>query len=108
MNAVFRWLQRESVPEAHRELFAKIHELQETLDARTKENEEHIAKLRAERDEVERQLRDVSDWFDAVSKAFEQDIPSVTQQTPWRCAMFNFGKAQKMGITYFNPGLVER
>jgi len=108
MNKIFKWLQRESVPESHRELYVKIHELQETLDSRAKESEAHLARVRAERDIIQNEHNDLVQWFDAVSKAFEQDIPSVLKQTPWPCGMFNFGKAVQMGVTYFNPGLVER
>jgi len=108
MNSIFKWLQRESVPEQYRDLYAKIHELQQLVEVRTKEHEEHIAKVRGERDHIQNEYNDLSEWFDSVSNAFEQDIPSVLKQTPWRCGMFNFGKAQRSGVRYFNPGLVQR
>jgi predicted GH43/DUF377 family glycosyl hydrolase len=34
--------------------------------------------------------------------------PSITKQTKWPCAFFNFGKAASPEICYFNPSLVER
>lgn len=108
MNAIFKWLQRESVPEQYRDLYAKIHELQKLVETRTQEHAEHMDKVRAERDLIQNQYNDLSEWFDAVSNAFEQDVPSVLEQTPWRCGMFNFGKAKLPGVAYFNPGLVER
>lgn len=36
------------------------------------------------------------------------DIRSITRQTPWKCGIFNFGKAVKKDVDYFNCGLVER
>lgn len=108
MNKVFRWLQRESVPEAHQVFYKQIHELQETIQLREKEHDQHLADVRMERDRLLDELENLTGWFDAVSEAFQQDIPSVTKQTPWRCELFDFGKANQPGVAYFNPGLVER
>ena len=94
--------------EQYRDFYVKIYELQNTIETRDKEHEEHLAEIRAERDRLHNELADLTEWFDAVSAAFEQDVPSVTKQTPWRCEFFRFGKAQQPGITYFNPGLIER
>ena len=47
----------------------------------------------------------------ATQSSFNPDTrvwPSITKQTKWPCAFFNFGKAQSKEICYFNPSLVER
>lgn len=36
------------------------------------------------------------------------NVPPITEQTPWRCDYFDFGKAKVDGVDYFNCGLVER
>jgi predicted GH43/DUF377 family glycosyl hydrolase len=41
----------------------------------------------------------------------ETNAPSITKQTPWECALFNFSKSQypvRPGTDYFNCGLVEK
>jgi predicted GH43/DUF377 family glycosyl hydrolase len=108
MNKLLRFLQRQQMPTSHQELYAKIHTLQETLERRDREHEDHLSDLRMERDRLFDELESISGWMDAMSESFEQDIPSVTKQTPWRCEIFDFGKAEKPGINYFNPGLVHR
>lgn len=37
-----------------------------------------------------------------------EDIPSITRQTPYLCAFFDFGKARAPDLEYFNCGLVRR
>lgn len=108
MNKAFRFFQRAIVPQAYQELYKQIHDLQELIDRRDREHEEHLADLRLERDRLFDDLECISQWFDAVSEAFEQDVPSVTKQTCWRCEVFDFGKANKPGVCYFNPSLVQR
>lgn len=109
MNKIFRWLQREAVPPQHRDLYDAIHKLEERLNARTKENEEQLAVVRSQRDQVQDELNLLEEWFNVISRAFEQDIPSVTEQSKcWKCKMIDFGKANRQGVAYFNPGIVER
>lgn len=35
-------------------------------------------------------------------------VDSITRQTEWPCDYFNFGKAMKKGVDYFNCGIVNR
>jgi len=46
--------------------------------------------------------------FRCSKRPEQQDLPSVTEQTPWRCALYDFGKATEGNIAYFNPTLYER
>jgi chromosome segregation ATPase len=84
MNKLLRFLQRQQMPTSHQELYAKIHTLQETLERRDREHEDHLSDLRMERDRLFDELESISGWMDAMSESFEQDIPSVTKQTPWK------------------------
>lgn len=34
-------------------------------------------------------------------------VPSITQQTPWKCEFFDFGKAQFPGVDYFNCAITK-
>lgn len=36
-----------------------------------------------------------------------RSVPSIVNQTGWECAFFDFGKASKPNVDYFNCGLVE-
>jgi predicted GH43/DUF377 family glycosyl hydrolase len=46
-----------------------------------------------------------------MTEVFPQSLenpPSIREQTPWNVDFFSFGKWERDGINYFNPGLVRR
>lgn len=44
----------------------------------------------------------------ASMSAEGREIPSITKQTDWEVAFFDFGKARVPGTDYYNPAIVER
>lgn len=43
-----------------------------------------------------------------IKPSHRLEIGGITQQTPWNCGLYDFGKANKKGTDYFNCGVIDR
>lgn len=106
MKKVLQWLQRSTLGDG--ELAAKTKDLQETLDKRTLEHERQLNEMRLERDTATMELETIQGWMSDVTKAIDQDVPSILEQTPWPCGFYDFGKAMAPNVRFFNCSVIDR
>lgn len=102
----FQLFKRGGNPFSYEDLVKKVNKLEQTIKLRESEHEGHLKILRAERDEWLGKYDDCKHAADYIVSKFDEDIPSFTEQSPWKADYLNIG--DQPGAFLFNPGITRK